>query len=163
MIKSESGFRWTNPGNGICTLLLQASDAAAAAAAKSRLCCCCCHFRGVHGPSPDQHLQTQFIFPTQTSAKLKNKKKKPIACNTRSVISLPPAAAASLEDSYSSSSSTLLKKLACTLDTSVGQEELRARMMGCIKEMTACLPGHCVRPRTKDLLGVRTVVVAAAE
>jgi hypothetical protein len=29
-----------------------------------------------------------------------------------------------LEDSYSSSFSTLLKKLACTLDTSVGQEEL---------------------------------------
>ncbi len=121
MVKSESGFRWTNPGDGVCTLLLQASDAAAA---KTRLCCCCCHFRGVHGPSPDQHLQTQFIFPTQTSAKLKNKKKKPIACNTRSVISLPPAAAASLEDSYSSSFSTLLKKLACTLDTSVGQEEL---------------------------------------
>jgi hypothetical protein len=29
-----------------------------------------------------------------------------------------------LEGSYSSSSSTLLKKLACTLDTSAGQEEL---------------------------------------
>lgn len=39
----------------------------------------------------------------------------------------------------------------------------RRTMMGCIKEMIACLPGHCVRPRTKDLLGVRTVVVVAAE